>query len=94
MLPNGQPFIFPAKGTISSIGSEHSLLSMTSSPSGKARTDRLQYELWCEAQMRKSAERELRQVHIHGRSRPPWIGEGRASGYGSLYKERLMPQTR
>ena len=37
----------------------------------------------------KAAEREMRVVQIHGRSRPPWIGDARSSGYIDL-----MPQTR
>ena len=94
LLSNGRPFIFPPRGTVASIGSESSLFSSSSSPAGKARAERLEYALYLEAQKRRAAERELRQVRIHGRSRPPWVGEGRSAGYGELYRERLAPQTR
>ena len=33
------------------------------------------YELWCEQQKRSNAEAQLRTVVVHGRSKPPWIGE-------------------
>ena len=89
-LHDGRPFMLPAKGTIAAIGAEnasHQLHAM--SPAGRAKSDRLRYELWCEANKRAQIERELRQVRIHGRSRPPWVGDGAAAGYQSLY-----PQTR
>ena len=62
-------------------------------PHKSRRAGKLEYELWCEAQRRSAAERELRQVQIHGRSRPPWIGDAESSGYQSLSKSDLMPQT-
>ena len=87
-----KPILFPPRGTINSIGSTDSLHGSPSSsflgrPSPKAR--RLEYEVWLEAQRRSALERELKQVIIHGRSRPPWIGDARSSGYRDL-----MPQTR
>ena len=95
-LHNGRPFMLPSRGTIASMGSNgdfsESLMSTSSlaqSPAGRAKAERLQYDIWCEAQQRKAAERELRQVRIHGRARPPWIGDARSSGYRDL-----MPQTR
>ena len=89
-----KPMLFPARGTINSIGSLHSDGSPTrSSPHKSRRAGKLEYELWCEAQRRSAAERELRQVQIHGRSRPPWIGDAESSGYRSLSKSDLMPQT-
>ena len=75
-----RPFIFPARGTIGSIGSAS---SRPKTPQAR----KLEYSLWCEAQRRASAERELRQVQIHGRSRPPWIGDCESSGYRQLYPQ-------
>jgi hypothetical protein len=94
-LPNGQPLLFPAKGYINTVGSENAAHNV-SSPAARAKTERLQYELFCEAQRRAMVERELRTVQIHGRTRPPWIGDGAASGYGSLahHHGSLYPQTR
>jgi hypothetical protein len=92
-LGGSQGMLFPARGTINSIGS----ISTGESPLRKSpsrRAGKLEYEVWCEAQRRQAAERELRQVIIHGRSRPPWIGDAEASGYRSLSKSDLMAQTR
>jgi len=105
-LHDGRPFMFPPRGTLKSIGStggfNQSIMNSSSqldahgsSPASRSKAEKLQYHIWCEAQARKAAERELRVITIHGRSRPPWVGQGRASGYGELnYRERLMPQTR
>jgi hypothetical protein len=93
LLGGSHPMLFPARGTINSIGS----FSTGDSPLRKSpsrRAGKLEYEVWCEAQRRQAAERELRQVIIHGRSRPPWIGDAEASGYRSLSKSDLMAQTR
>jgi len=87
-MPNGQPVFFPAKGTIRSVGSEFEA-HQASSPAARAKSEKLQYEIWREAQRRSAAERELRSVEIHGRSRPPWVGDAASSGYMELY-----PQTR
>ena len=92
-LGGSQGMLFPARGTINSIGS----ISTGESPLRKSpsrRAGKLEYEVWCEAQRRQAAERELRQVIIHGRSRPPWVGDAEASGYRSLSKSDLMAQTR
>lgn len=88
LLPNGQPLIFPPRGTIGSVGAE-GVPQPSKSPGSRAKSEKIEYELWCEAQRRKGAERELRTVQIHGRSRPPWIGDSESSGYQKLY-----PQTR
>ena len=64
------------------------LAQVSSSPSGRARAEKVEYELWLEAQKRSAAERELRQVRIHGRSRPPWVGNAAASGYRDLAPAR------
>ena len=97
MFGGSKPMLFPARGTINSIGSFGSLGSLGSSPSGRSTptTRKLEYELWCEAQKRAAAERELKQVIIHGRSRPPWVGDASASGYEELRgRGGLMPQSR
>ena len=97
MFGGSKPMLFPARGTINSIGSFGSLGSLGSSPSGRSTptTRKLEYELWCEAQKRAAIERELRQVIIHGRSRPPWVGDAASSGYEVLGgRGGIMPQSR
>jgi hypothetical protein len=87
-----KPMLFPARGTINSIGSTASLHSGASpSRRGARRAEKLEYELWCEAQRRSAAERELRNVQIRGRSRPPWVGDSAASGYNSLRPQTSAP---
>lgn len=62
----------------------------SSSRAGASKIKRLQNELWCEAERRGHAERELRNVQVHGRSRPPWVGDSAGSGYARLSAETLM----
>lgn len=61
-------FPFPERGSIAQMP--------TGSPHSDSRSrKKLEYDLWLEAQKRTSLEKCLKQVVIHGRSRPPWIGE-------------------
>ena len=80
-----RPMLFPERGTISGA-------PVRTSPSKGSRASKkaskLEYELWVEAQKRVQAERELKQVIIRGRSRPPWIGDSESSGYQDLYAQR------
>lgn len=89
----GKPLLFPPRGTLRSIGSFSSSPSGTSAKS-RAKTEKLEYEIFLEAERAAAADRMLRQVKIRGRSRPPWVGDSEASGYRSLDRSRLYPQTR
>ena len=96
LMHGSKPVIFPARGTINMIGASGSSSTLLgdgdggSSPSksqskrGAEKTLKLEYELWCEAQARATAEREYRQVVVHGRSRPPWVGDPEEIGYQPL----------
>jgi len=61
---------FPARGSIASIGDPFEATKHVS-----RKKQQLEYELWCEQQKRSNAEAQLRTVVVHGRSKPPWIGE-------------------
>ena len=87
----GREFPFPPRGSIASIGSEHLASTSTSSAKRPSRhLQKLEYELWCEAQRRAMAEAQLRTVTVHGRSRPPWLDELDEPPHGSS-RNGLMP---
>ena len=83
-LGGAKPMLFPERG---SLGASKARSSGSNAGAGSAKASKLEYELWCAQQKRIAAERELRQVMIRGRSRPPWIGDGEASRYQSLYPQ-------
>ena len=92
LLPNGRPLgtQFPARGSLSSIGNGGSTYGGASmSPSGFKKSEAIRYELFLEQQRREQAEKELMFVRIHGRSRPPWVGDGLAAGYADLFGRRI-----
>ena len=83
-----QAMLFPPRGTFGGAPPVRTSPHHTSSR-GARKVGKLEFEVWCEEQKRIRAERELRNVIIRGRSRPPWVGDSESSGYQSLY-----PQTR
>ena len=64
--------LFPERGSIRAQGAP-ARNGGSKVGAGSVKANQLEYEVWCEAQKRAAAERELLQVMIRGRSRPPWM---------------------